>query len=52
MILLGSAKKDVDQDKNVKNVLKLKSYKVFLVHCNLGNNNYQQASKVFAYFCA
>ena len=45
MELLGSTKKDVNQDKNAENVSKLESAKVILVHCNLVNNNYQQASK-------
>ena len=40
MKLLGSAKKDVDQDKDGKNVLKLESVEFVLVHCNLFNNNY------------
>ena len=39
MRLLGSTKKDIDQDKQV-----------VLVHCNLVNNNYQQASKVLFTF--
>ena len=33
------------QDKDGENVPKLKSAGVVLVHCNLVNNNYQQASK-------
>ena len=45
MKLLGSTKKDVDKDKNGEDVLKLNSVEVVLVHCNLVNNNYQQASK-------
>ena len=42
MKLLGSTKKDVDQDKNGqdKNVPKLEAVEVVLVHCNLVNNNY------------
>ena len=44
--LLGSAKNDVDQDKDDENVPKLESDEVVLVHCSLVNNNYQQASKV------
>ena len=44
-------KKDVDQDKVREDVPKLESVEVVLVHCNLVNNNYQQASKVI-YFCA
>ena len=46
MKLLGSTKKDVDQDKDGEDVPKLESVEVVLVHCNLVNNNYQQASKV------
>ena len=46
MKLLGSTKKDVDKDKDGKNVPKLESVGVVLVHCNIVNNNYQQASKV------
>ena len=52
MKLLGSTKKDVDKDKNGEDVLKLNSVEVVLVHCNLVNNNYQQASKKIIYFCA
>ena len=43
MKLLGSTKKDVDQDKDGEDVPKLESVEVVLVHCNLVNNNYQQA---------
>ena len=50
MKLLGSAKKDVDKDKNGENVPKLESVEFVLVHCNLVNNNYQQASKVLFTF--
>ena len=49
MKLLGSTKKDIDQDKNGENVPKLESVEV-LVHCNLVNNIYQQASKVLFIF--
>ena len=42
MKLLGSTKKDVDQDKGREYVPKLESAEVVLVHCNLKNNNYQQ----------
>ena len=34
MKLLGSTKKDIDQDKDGENVSKLKSVEVLLVHCN------------------
>ena len=44
--VLGSAKKDVGQDEDGENVSKLESIEVVLVHCNLVNNNYQQASMV------
>ena len=50
MKLLGSTKKDVDKDKNGEDVPKLKSVEVVLVHCNLVNNSYQQASKVLFTF--
>ena len=50
MKLLGSTKKDVDQDKDGENVPKLQCVEVVLVHCNLVNNNYQQASKVLFNF--
>ena len=48
--LLGSTKKDVVQDKDGENMPKLESVEVFLVHCNLVNNNYQQTSKVLFTF--
>ena len=50
MKLLGSTKKDVDQDKDGEDVPKLESVEVILEHCNLVNNNYQQASKVLFTF--
>ena len=50
MKLLGSAKKDADQDKDGEDVPKLESVKFVLMHCNLVNNNYQQASKVLFTF--
>ena len=43
-------KKDVDQDKDGEDVPKLESVKVVLAHCNLVNNNYQEASKVLFTF--
>ena len=39
MTLLGSAKKDVEPDKNSENVQKLESVEVVLVQCNLANND-------------
>ena len=50
MKLLGSTKKDVDKDKDGEDVPKLESVEVVLVHCNLVNNSYQQASKVLFTF--
>ena len=50
MKLLGSTKKDVDQDKDGEDVPKLESVEVVLVHCNLVNNNYEQTSKVLFTF--
>ena len=50
MKLLGSTKKDVDQDKGGEDVSKIESVEVVLVHCNLVNNNYQQASKLLFTF--
>ena len=50
MKLLGSSKKDIDQNKNGELVPKLETIEVVLVHCNLVNNNYQQASKALFTF--
>ena len=50
MQLLGSSKKDIDQNKNGETVPRLETVEVVLVHCNLVNNNYQQASKVLFTF--
>ena len=50
MKLLGSAKKDVDKDKDGEDEPKLESVEVVLMHCNLVNNSYQQASKVLFTF--
>ena len=50
MRLLGSTNKDADQDKDGEDVPKLESVEVVPVHCNLVNNNYQQAFKVLFTF--
>ena len=42
--------KDGDKDKDGEDVLKLDSDEIVLVHCNLVNNSYQQASKVLSTF--
>ena len=39
MKLLGSAKKDVDKDKDGEDVPKLESVEVVLAHCNLVSNS-------------
>ena len=48
--LLGSTKDIIDVDKNSENVPKLENVEVVLVHCNLVNNSYQQASRVLFTF--
>ena len=50
MQLLGSSKKDIDKNKDGEIVSRLGTVEVVLVHCNLVNNNYQQASKVLFTF--
>ena len=46
MKLLGSTKKICDEAKGSRNVPKLESVKVVLVHCKLVKNDYQHISKV------
>ena len=46
MKLLGSSNDTIDGDKNSELVPKLESIDLVLVHCNLVNNSYQQASEV------
>ena len=50
MQLLRSTKDITDADKNSENVPKLENVEVVLVHCNLVNNSYQQASRVLFTF--
>ena len=50
MQFLGSSKKVIDKSKNSEIVPRLETVDVVLVHCNLVNNNYQQASKVLFTF--
>ena len=40
MKLLGSTKKDIDQDKDGEDVPKLESIELVCMHFNLVNNNY------------
>ena len=50
MKLLGSTKDTINSDKNCENVPRLENVEVVLVHCNLVNNSYQQASRAFFTF--
>ena len=50
MKLLGSTRDNTDADKNSENVPRLENVEVVLVHCNLVNNSYQQASRVLFTF--
>ena len=50
MKLLGSTRDTIDADKNSENVSRLENVEVVLVHCNLVNNSYQQASRVLFTF--
>ena len=50
MQLLGTSKKDIDRNKDGEIVPILETIEVVLVHCNLVNNNYQQASKILFTF--
>ena len=50
MKILGSIKLNTDKDKDGEDVPKLESVEVVLVHCNLVNNSYQQASQVLFTF--
>ena len=52
MKLLESTKRYVDKDKDGENVPKLESAEVVLVHCNIVNKDYEQASKVLCTFVA
>ena len=50
MRLLGSTSNSIDGDKNSELFPKLESVDLVLVHCNVVNNSYQQASKVLFTF--
>ena len=50
MKLLRSTKDTIDADKNSENVPRLENVEVVLVHCNIVNNIYQQASRVLFTF--
>ena len=50
MKLLGSTSNIIDAVKNSENVPRLENVEVVLVHFNLVNNSYQQASRVLFTF--
>ena len=50
MQLLGSSNKVINKNKDGEIVPRLETVEIVLVHCNLVNNNYQQASKVLFTF--
>ena len=50
MQLLGSSRKDIDKNKDGEIVPRLETVEVVLLHYNLVNKNYQQASKVLLTF--
>ena len=50
MKFLGSTRDTIDADKNSENAPRLENVEVVLVHCNLVNNSYQQASRVLFTF--
>ena len=50
MKLLRSTENKITKDKNGENVPHLKTAEVVLVHCNMVNNDYQQASRVLYTF--
>ena len=49
-MLKKSSKKHIDQNKDGEIVPRLETVEVFLVHCNLVNHSYQQASKALFTF--
>ena len=50
MQLLGSSKNVIEKSKDEEIVPRLEAVEVVLLHFNLVNNNYQQASKVLFTF--
>ena len=50
MKLLGSTESKITKDKNGENVPHLEIVELVLVHCNLVNNDYQQASRILYTF--
>ena len=52
MKLCGSTKELIEKTKSRKNVACLKGFEVFLIQCNLVDNQYQQNVKVLQTFTA
>ena len=50
MLLFGSTKKLIEKTKNGENVPSLEVLEVFLVQCNLVDDQYQQKSEVLCTF--
>ena len=50
MKLLRSTKSKITKDENGESVRYLEITEVFLIHCNVVNNSYQQNSRVFYTF--
>ena len=50
MKLLGNTESKITKDKNGENVPHLEVVELVLVHCNLGNNDYQQDSRILYTF--
>ena len=48
--LLGSSKKEIDEDKDGELVPKIENVDVVLIHCNASNNTHQQQRKVLYWF--
>ena len=50
MKLLGGTKNKINKDENGENVPRLEITDVVLIHCNIGNNDYQQDSRILCTF--
>ena len=50
MKLFGSTENKITTDKNGENIPHLEITEVVLVHCDIGNNDYQQDSRVLYMF--
>ena len=50
MKFIGTMRDTIDVDKNSENVPRLENVEVVLLHCNLVNNSYEQASRVLFTF--